>query len=409
MSVALFYHPDNVLHSFEWPHIEKCTRASDVYAHLDTCGLLPSLDLHEGRAATDEELLTVHTQAHVDEVHRMTKAARDEPTNRALREPDGPGGIYYSEHADYTARLACGAAIDAALHVLRSGKREGAGEVEGEGSKARRCAFALVRPPGHHAGYDETPDHRAEGFCFFNSVAVAARCALQSGEARRVCILDWDVHHGNGTQRMLYEDANVLYISLHRFGNGWYPLTGAAEEVGSGEGSGMTLNVPWPADGLGYSDYAAAFRLIILPVLNAFDPDLLLISAGFDASDGDIQGKMRLTPDGFAALTSTVLASVSCPVAAALEGGYNSPLTCACCEAMLRAMAGERRPEPRATRLAKCTEPTIRAVVAVQQAHWAALRGQEAALDAFFSEARRCAEPERVSKRARVGSGVTMS
>jgi acetoin utilization deacetylase AcuC-like enzyme len=339
--VALFYSANTALHTFEWPHIEKCTRASDVFAHLSSSGVVARCTVHDGHRASDEELLAAHTPEHVDEVRRMSEAAGRDPTNRELREPDGPGGVYYSGAADDAARcvvdsrsldllvalshsplrrdrcqpepdgstrlrsLACGCVIDAASHVLRD-------------TSSQRCAFALVRPPGHHAGFDDTPNHRAEGFCFFNSVAVAARCVLAAGAASRVCILDWDVHHGNGTQKLLQADERILYVSLHRYGAHWYPESGAMDEVGVGSAAGNTVNIAWPADGLGDTDYVAAWSLLVLPIIRAFAPQLVLISAGFDAADGDVQGRMRLTPAGFAHLTAMLLHELPCPIAAAL-------------------------------------------------------------------------------------------
>ena len=181
-------------HTHEWPHIEKCTRARSAYDHLSQAGLIAQCEELPGRPATDAELLTAHSRSHLDEVAAITKAVSADPTNRKLREPDGPGGVYYSPEAEASARLACGCVIDAALDVLEAGRTA---------PPERPVAFALVRPPGHHAGADDTPGHRAEGFCFYNSVAVAAGCALERG-ARRVAILDWDVHHGNGTQKIFY-------------------------------------------------------------------------------------------------------------------------------------------------------------------------------------------------------------
>ena len=383
--VALFYHKDVAAHTFEpWPHIEKKTRCSDVHEHLTANGVLQLCVERLGREATNAELLTVHTQRHVDEVRRMTSAARDDPTNRTLREPDGPGGVYYSAEADRTARLACGSVIDAAYHVLRHPSQR---------------AFALVRPPGHHAGYDDTPDHRAEGFCFYNSVAVAAGCILSQTSAKRVAILDWDVHHGNGTQRLFEDNPNVLYISLHRFGDNWYPLSGGLEEVGIGSGAGFNLNIPWTDNGLGYSDYKAAFTLIVLPVLLEFQPDLVLLSAGFDAAEGDAQGRMKLTPQGFGALTTMLLRALgpAMPIAAALEGGYNSQVTCDCCEAVIKALSGEEAAEPQPQRLHKCCEPVLRAVVRTQMPHWQSLAKQN--LKAIFEAAKAQGMPERASKR----------
>ena len=136
-----------------------------------------------------------------------------------------------------------------------------------------------------------------------------------------MAIVDWDVHHGNGTQTLLYDEPRVLYISLHRFGDRWYPYTGGADEVGAGAGVGYNLNVPWVEDALGDADYAAAFELVVEPALAAFAPDLVLVSAGFDAAEGDLQGKMRVTPAGFAEMTARLLRT-RVPLALALEGGY---------------------------------------------------------------------------------------
>ena len=135
-------------HTHEWPHIEKCTRASSAYDHLAQAGLIAQCEELPGRAATDAELLTAHTQNHLDEVAAITLAVVADPTNRKLREPDGPGGVYYSPEAEASARLACGCVIDAALDVLEAGRAA---------PPERPVAFALVRPPGHHAGADDTP------------------------------------------------------------------------------------------------------------------------------------------------------------------------------------------------------------------------------------------------------------
>ena len=393
--VKLYYNDKMSLHTHEWPHVEKCTRASNAFEHISKRGLLSQVDVLPGHVATDEEVLTVHSQRHIDEVKRMTDAAKADPTNRELREPDGPGGVYYSPEADATARLACGCVIDAARSVLR----------ESKGNKERAPpAFALVRPPGHHAGADDSDGHHAEGFCFYNSVSVAAGVVRKAGTAQKVCILDWDVHHGNGTQAIFYDDPNVLYISLHRYGNRWYPETGGADEIGAGAGAGTTLNVPWPSDGFSDTDYLVAFKLVVLPVLTAFAPDLLLISAGFDAADGDAQGRMKITPRGFACMTELLLNAVSCPVAAALEGGYNSLVTSECCEAVLRTLIGEPASEPPPTLLQPTCEPTLREVIDQLKPHWPCLRYKKAMLDDFFAEAQRVGQAPRVSKRARVAT-----
>ena len=210
-------------HTSEWPHIERCDRAKLAVEHLKQVELLQRCAPLAGRAATDEELRLAHTQRHIKEVARLSAEARDDPDNRELREPDGSGGIYYSGAADSAARIAAGCVVEAVAAVLESSGsvREQVPSVSGgagddpEPPPPPAAAFAVVRPPGHHAGADDTAGHRAEGFCFFNSVAVAAGSALRalgSGGAEaqaRVMILDWDVHHGNGTQQIFYSEVRT--------------------------------------------------------------------------------------------------------------------------------------------------------------------------------------------------------
>ena len=244
-------------HRSRWKTVEKHTRVTSAHTHLVGCGLVQQCITRNAPSVTDEELLTVHTQRHIDEVQAIARSVSADPENRGLAEPDGPGGVYFTAVSDAAARSACGCVVEAARLVLQP--------------NAPRCALALVRPPGHHAGFDDTDGHRAEGFCFYNSVAVAAGSMLASGAAQRVAILDWDVHHGNGTQRLLYERADALYVSLHRLGPGWYPQTGHLDEVGAKAGRGCNVNVGWPADGLGDADYLAAFELVVLPILGAYE------------------------------------------------------------------------------------------------------------------------------------------
>ena len=201
------------------------------------------------------------------------------------------------------ARASAGGAVDAVTRVLR-------GDLD--------SAFVIARPPGHHAEHD-----RPMGFCFLNNVAIAARAAIASGRAERVCILDWDVHHGNGTQWSFYDDPRVLYVSLHRFP--FYPGTGAAEEIGSGAGAGTTLNIPL-SEAQDDAVYHAAFERVILPKLAAFAPSLLIVSAGYDAHARDPLGGMRLTQGAYADMTKMLVDfcrahSVAGPVLV-LEGGY---------------------------------------------------------------------------------------
>jgi acetoin utilization deacetylase AcuC-like enzyme len=225
----------------------------------------------------------------------------------ALREICASGGGYLNmdtglgPHSWEAALLASGAAVAAVESAL-------AGET----------AFAIARPPGHHAGSDY-----GMGFCLLNHAAVAAAHARSRG-VDRIAILDWDVHHGNGTQDLFYADPEVLYLSAHR--SPFYPGTGAAREVGESPGRGLTVNVPLPA-GSTEENYDSAFAGVFLPVLREFRPALILVSAGYDAHTADPLGGMRLEATSFECFAATLAALTrelgSAPLALILEGGYN--------------------------------------------------------------------------------------
>jgi acetoin utilization deacetylase AcuC-like enzyme len=244
------------------------------------------------RPATPDEILAVHPRAHLDAI---AAAARRAP---AQLDAD----TYVSPASYQVALLAAGGAIEAARAVAR-------GEADG--------ALAAVRPPGHHA-----EAARAMGFCLFNNVAVAAR-ALRRDGVERILILDWDVHHGNGTQHLFEEERDVLYLSTHQFP--FYPGTGEAGEVGRGAGLGATVNVPMPA-GCGDVEYAGVLRRVLVPVVGSFGPDVILVSCGFDAHCADPLASMELTRDGFSTMARIVraIADDACGgrVAFVLEGGY---------------------------------------------------------------------------------------
>jgi acetoin utilization deacetylase AcuC-like enzyme len=244
------------------------------------------------RMATDEQLLRVHDSHYV-------KAIAATSGHSTKLDPD----TYTSPESYEIATLGVGAAVDAVERVMAG---------------SHRAAVALVRPPGHHAGRG-----RAMGFCLFNNVAAAAAHARANG-ARRVAIVDYDVHHGNGTQHIFETDPTVLYISTHQYP--FYPGTGAADEIGSGNGRGFTVNLALEAGALP-EDVQAAFDQIALPILRQFEPDLLLISAGFDAHEDDPLGGLRLTSSSFGAMTMALrgVAEECCRgrLVVVTEGGYN--------------------------------------------------------------------------------------
>lgn len=241
--------------------------------------------------ASRELLASVHDRRYLE----LLEAA--EAAGGGYLDPD----TSMNEHTLTVCRLAAGGAAAAAESALGGAS-----------------AFAVVRPPGHHARSD-----RGMGFCYLNHAAIAASHALRTG-AGRVAILDWDVHHGNGTQEIFYDTDRVLYLSAHR--SPFYPGTGAAEEVGRGAGEGYTVNLPLPARS-GRPEYASAFREVLLPVLGEYSPDLVILSAGYDAHARDPLGGMRLGEEDFsefaAALQILATGRGGAPVAAVLEGGYD--------------------------------------------------------------------------------------
>lgn len=244
------------------------------------------------RSATNEEVAAVHTAELRDYLHRIAG-------HSAQVDPD----TQVSPDSIDAAWLAAGAGVQAVEAVWR-------GEA--------RNAFALVRPPGHHA-----EPGRAMGFCLLNNVAIAAEAARRQG-AERVLILDWDVHHGNGTQAAFWERRDVLYQSVHQFP--YYPGTGAPREVGAGAGEGYTVNIGLPG-GCNDADYAMLFHEVFLPVAQAYRPDIILVSAGFDPHRADPIGGMAVTERGFAAMCSAMrsLAESVCGgrLVLLLEGGYS--------------------------------------------------------------------------------------
>jgi acetoin utilization deacetylase AcuC-like enzyme len=278
---------------------------------LREAGLEPKLQLVSPREATASELLRVHTQAHLDRVAATAgRTVRFDPDTQA-----GP-----RTHA--AALKAAGAVVDAVDRVL---------------DREADRAFCAVRPPGHHAEAD-----RAMGFCYFNNVAVGAAHALARG-VERVMVVDWDVHHGNGTQHSFYDDPRVLYLSSHEFP--FYPGTGALDEVGEGAGRGFTVNLPMPA-GMGDAEYARVYRQVVEPIGRAFDPQLLLVSVGFDPHVSDPLAGMRLTERGFAELAAVCL-SIAAGAAGsrgvfALEGGYDLDGIARSSAAVVTLLAGGR-------------------------------------------------------------------
>jgi acetoin utilization deacetylase AcuC-like enzyme len=286
--------------------------------------------------ASRDALLRVHTEELVASIEATAGRA-------SMIDPD----TFTSPETAAVAQLAAGAAIGAVEHALQ----------------AREPAFALVRPPGHHAERNQ-----AMGFCFYNNVAVAAAHARANGVAR-VAIVDIDVHHGNGTQWIFYDDPGVLYVSSHQFP--YYPGTGAAGEVGHGAGTGFTVNVPLEA-GATDADYQLAYGAIVRPVLDQFQPELVIVSAGFDAHERDPLASMRVTTAGYAALMNGLrIWSRDAALAVVTEGGYDLTALAECVEATCDVLSAPRAAAwPAVGQPAPRGERALAAVRVAQAPHW---------------------------------------
>jgi acetoin utilization deacetylase AcuC-like enzyme len=295
LPTGFIYHPDYLKHNADQNHPESEERLSKLVEHLEKNGFLSKLKIIEPHTASVKWLEKVHTPDYIKMVEEVCR------NGGAMLDPDTLVG----PESYRVALLAVGgvmAAVDAVM------------------DKKVKNAFCALRPPGHHAETD-----KAMGFCIFNNVAVACRYVQDKYRIKKVLIIDWDVHHGNGTQNIFWTDPSVFYVSLHQYP--FYPGSGSENEVGEGEGSGFTFNLPMCA-GSGDLEYVEVFENIIYPSAIKFDPDFIFISAGFDAHKDDPLAQIDLTEEGYKRMTQVVtrLAAECCDnrLVSVLEGGYNS-------------------------------------------------------------------------------------
>lgn len=275
-------------------HPESAGRLAAVYEMLDNPGMSWKFTRIEPREATRAEIAAVHSPSYIDYIADTAGLDSVELDSDTVTSPE----------TYQVAKLAAGGVCNAIDSVIT-------GDVDN--------AFAFVRPPGHHA-----ESGSAAGFCIFNNVAIGAMHAILQYGMKKILVVDWDLHHGNGTQHSFYNDPRVLYFSTHQYP--YYPGTGGLDEIGYGPGEGFTVNVPLRG-GAGDGDYVKIFRKILEPLAGKFNPELVLLSAGFDIYQHDPLGSMQVTPDGFAALARILLniADSCCDgrFVATLEGGYN--------------------------------------------------------------------------------------
>ena len=310
MNVGLVYDPIYLEHD-TGSHPENASRLIKIVDHLKQTGTMKQLIPISPRAATVGELSTVHSPGYISNVESFAQGG-----GGAL-DPD----TMVSPASYNVALYAAGGLIEAVDAVM-------AGNV--------RSAFALVRPPGHHAVRWE-----AMGFCLFNNVAVAARYAIANHDLERILIVDFDVHHGNGTQDTFYDDPHVLYFSTHQ--SPFYPGSGRVEETGDGDGKGTTVNVPLPA-WCGDDEYLRVYDEVLIPVARRFRPQLVLVSAGYDAHWSDQISQMQLSVTGFANVGRLLkgLAEELCDerIVLTLEGGYNLDALAASTRATIDVLLG---------------------------------------------------------------------
>jgi acetoin utilization deacetylase AcuC-like enzyme len=316
-ALSVFRHPDFQTHVTPEFHPERPQRLAAIDEALKTCDLAGQFVDLAPRYATEEEICTVHSPDYLEQLARKAKISEE---RHALIQLDGD--TFLSPHSYDVAKLAAGAGLCA---------------VESVTNDRFLSSFVAVRPPGHHA--------RASGpmgFCLFNNIALAARFAQKHLGYKRVMIIDWDVHHGNGSQDIFYDDPSVCFLSLHQYpfwppGSGWYT------EDGAGDGRGYNINIPLPA-GTDDSGYLAAWERLVKPICLEFKPNLILVSAGYDAHVDDPIGGQKITTGGYAALSAGLLElskATQAKVVCYLEGGYNTVALAQSVVATMRVLSAE--------------------------------------------------------------------
>ncbi|KAM7404293.1 hypothetical protein PAMP_011656 [Pampus punctatissimus] len=392
-------------------HPEHAGRIQSIWSRLQERGLRGQCESIRGRKATLEELQSVHTERHVL-LYGTNPLNRLKLDNRKLAGilsqrmfvmlPCGGVGvdndtIWNESHTSTASRMAAGSVVELAVRVAKGELKNG---------------FAVVRPPGHHAD-----PSNPMGFCYFNSVAIAAKQLQHKLSVSKILIVDWDVHHGNGTQEIFYNDPSVLYISLHRYDNGnFFPGSGSPTEVGSGAGQGFNVNVAWTGGldpPMGDAEYLAAFRTLVMPIAQEFSPDVVLVSAGFDAADGNPTplGGYKVSAKCFSFLTRQLMSLAGGRLVLALEGGHDLTAICDASEACVSALLGNQDPLPDEVLLQKPNANAVRSlqtVIQIQSQYWQSVKAYSSSVDLSYLAAQRrdCEETDAVNALASLSVGV---
>ncbi|XP_038667389.1 polyamine deacetylase HDAC10 isoform X1 [Scyliorhinus canicula] len=347
----------NLLWDYPVCSIEKPERLSAPYEKLKYYGLVERCIPLPYREAIEEEIALVHSLDYIEAVKSTASMNVDELKTFSHKYD----AVYFHPNSYHCAKVALGATLQLVDAVMLRKVQNG---------------MALVRPPGHHSQKSE-----ASGFCIFNNVAIAAKYAEKTYRTKRILIVDWDVHHGQGIQYTFEEDPSVLYFSWHRYEEQqfWPHLKDSDySAVGKGKGMGFNINIPWNKIGMENADYLAAFFYILLPMAYEFNPELVLVSAGFDAAIGDPEGEMRATPECFAHLTQLLMPLANGKLCVVLEGGYNlrSLSESVCMTA--RVLLGDPVP-PLVGEMVPCISAieSIQNVRAVHQPYWIFLKNQD--------------------------------
>ncbi|KAK4509410.1 uncharacterized protein ATC70_007761 [Mucor velutinosus] len=338
-------------------HPEDPRRIFKIFNIMERHGLLTECKRIKSRRATKDEILLVHNITH----YRTLRNTSDLKTRAE----------YMNMEKDYDSIYLNSNSFESGLYAVGSL----CNLVEAVARNEIKNAFAIIRPPGHHAESDVPM-----GFCLFNNVAIATRYCMKKLNVKKTLIIDWDIHFGNGTQSIFSDDPNVLYISLHRYEDGsFYPsdLKGCASYTGHNKGVGKTVNIPWPCAGMTDADYIYAFREIVIPIAMEFDPDIVIVSAGFDAAINDPIGKCKVTPAGYGQMTHLLKSVANGKLAIALEGGYDLNSIAISALACMNVLLGEA-PEPIRPDLfpQKACIQTVETVKQYQRHHWKCISEQ---------------------------------